>query len=161
MRFKRRQFVSERVLIISTILCRFLECPRLAELEGKAVFGDLATWPDGWTVQRRDSIRYLNLAGPQWAALDANLNPWGDTSDGLWEFAWDKAQGRGQALQMILATQAGKHDKSPLFEMERVSAFVIEPVDKTTFLTVDGEKVELERLSIEVHRKLVHFVHAC
>lgn len=63
-------------------------------------------------------------------------------------------------LQMILETQAGNHDKSPLFDMERVSAFVIEPVDTTTYLTVDGEKVELEKLSMEVHRKLVKFVCA-
>jgi hypothetical protein len=41
-----------------------------------------------------------------------------------------------------------------------VSAFVIEPVGNTTFLTVDGEKVELGRLSLEVHRKLVKLVHA-
>lgn len=61
---------------------------------------------------------------------------------------------------MILETQAGNHDKSPLFEMQRASAFVIEPVDNTTFLTVDGEKVAFERLSLEVHRKLVSLVHA-
>lgn len=141
-------------------MCSLLECPQLAAVEGSAVFDDAATWPAGWTIQQRDSIRYLNLSGPGWAALDAQLNPWANTSDGLWEFVWDKATSRRHGLKMILETQAGKHDKSPLFEMERVSAFVIEPVDNTTFLTVDGEQVELKKLSVEVHRKLLQVVHA-
>lgn len=137
-----------------------LQCPKLEAIDEKADFGDVATWPEGWTVQQRDSIRYMNLSGPGWATLDAHLNPWANTSDGLWEFVWDTATTRIQGLKMIVDTQAGKHDKSPVFEVERVSAFVIEPVGNTTFLTVDGEMVELERLSVEVHRKLVKFVHA-
>lgn len=88
-------------------MCRVLECPRLAEVEGKAVFDDLSSWPDGWTVQHRDSIHYLNFAGPGWAALDANLNPWADTSDGLWEFVWDKCQGRFQALKVCYNQENG------------------------------------------------------
>jgi hypothetical protein len=71
--------------------CRSLECPRLAEVQdGKADLSMPELWPSGWKVQTRDSIRYLNVAGPDWAALDARINPWGDISDGQWEFATDK-----------------------------------------------------------------------
>lgn len=47
-------------------------------------------WPNGWQVSDMDSIRYFNVAGPDWAALDARINPWGVVDDGLWELAIDK-----------------------------------------------------------------------
>jgi hypothetical protein len=71
-----------------------------------------------------------------------------------------RCQRRLQALTMILEIEAGKHEKSPLFEVERVSAFIIEPIDHTTYMTVDGEKVALERVAVEVHRKLLSVVVA-
>jgi hypothetical protein len=52
--------------------------------------GNPEGWPSSWTVQELDSIRYFNVAGPDWAALDARLNPWGVVDDGLWEFTMDK-----------------------------------------------------------------------
>jgi hypothetical protein len=76
-----------------------LACARVAKVD-KALFDDLTTWPEGWTVQQRDNIRFLNLAGPGWAALDAHLNPWADISDGVWELAWDKCEGRAQMLKV-------------------------------------------------------------
>lgn len=47
-------------------------------------------WPSGWHVSHMDAIRYFNIAGPDWAALDANINPWGVLDDGLWELAIDQ-----------------------------------------------------------------------
>lgn len=47
-------------------------------------------WPSGWHVLDMDSIRYFNIAGPDWAALDARINPWGKLDDGLWELSVDK-----------------------------------------------------------------------
>lgn len=61
---------------------------------------------------------------------------------------------------MILQTQAGEHEHSPLFECVRAGAYIIDPIDTETYMTVDGEKVNLEKLSIEVHRKLLMFVCA-
>lgn len=61
---------------------------------------------------------------------------------------------------MVLQTQSGKHEHSPMFLTIHAGAFIIEPVGSTTYLTVDGEKSSLEKLSVEVHRKLLTFVCA-
>lgn len=61
---------------------------------------------------------------------------------------------------MIQQAQSGKHEHSPMFSAVHAGAFIIEPIGNTTYMTVDGEKVNLEKLSIEVHRKLLNFVCA-
>jgi hypothetical protein len=53
-------------------------------------FDQPETWPEAWEVQELDDIRFFNLMGPQWAALDYHLNPWGKgLSDGRWEWTMD------------------------------------------------------------------------
>jgi diacylglycerol kinase family enzyme len=74
--------------------------------------------------------------------------------------AFCRCKSRSDGLKMILETQAGKHENSPLFDMVRVGAIIIEPYGNTTNLSVDGEKVLNERLTLEVHRRLLTFVCA-
>lgn len=58
--------------------------------EAGCTFEQPDQWPSGWHVSNMDSIHYFNIAGPGWAALDAQLNPWATLDDGLWELAIDK-----------------------------------------------------------------------
>ena len=60
----------------------------LAEVQQQSN-GDELTFPEGWT-QSDTSVRFFNLCGPAWAALDYKINPWASLDDGLWEFATDK-----------------------------------------------------------------------
>lgn len=71
--------------------CRILKCPMLDGIaEAGCSFDRPEGWPSGWHVSDMDTIRYFNIAGPDWAALDANINPWGVLDDGLWELAVDQ-----------------------------------------------------------------------
>lgn len=111
-------------------------------------------WPVGWEVKEQECVRYWNVQGPAWAALDAQLNPWADDdlADGRWELSTDKCSSRAQMLSMIVATQSGRHKDSPLFDVQRFAALAIEPCEKTTYLTVDGNEVAFEPTFVEVHQ---------
>lgn len=61
---------------------------------------------------------------------------------------------------MVLQTQSGKHKDSPIFSVVHAGAYIIEPIDNTTYMTVDGEKINVEKISIEIHRKLLRLVCA-
>lgn len=61
---------------------------------------------------------------------------------------------------MVLQTQSGEHKDSPMFSVVHAGAYIIEPIDSTTYMTVDGEKINVEKVSIEIHRKLLTFVCA-
>lgn len=47
-------------------------------------------YPEGWVDERQEAIRFFALQGPEWAALDFRLNPWGKLSDGAWDLITDK-----------------------------------------------------------------------
>ena len=62
---------------------------------------------------------------------------------------------------MILQTQSGAHETSPLFQTVKVGAFAILPDNsRATHLTVDGEEVAFEPLFLEVHQGLLTVVQA-
>ena len=46
-------------------------------------------YPEGWVDERQESIRFFALQGPEWAALDFKLNPWGKLGDGAWDLITD------------------------------------------------------------------------
>lgn len=62
--------------------------PILAEVQQQSDGGNF-TFPDGWT-QSDVAVRFFNLCGPPWIALDYKVNPWAAMDDGLWELATDK-----------------------------------------------------------------------
>jgi diacylglycerol kinase family enzyme len=118
-------------------------------------------FPSGWHVQQRSDIHFFNVAGPAWASLDYHLNPWGLLSDGLFELTTDRCKGRVEALKMVLQTQSGAHETSPLFETVKIGAFGIIPdSSKSTHVVVDGEEVAFEPLFLEVHAGLLTVVQA-
>lgn len=78
-------------LISQGVQCRTLKCPLLDDVsDSGCCFAKPQEWPSGWHVSELDDVRYFNIAGPDWAALDAHINPWGKVDDGLWELAMDK-----------------------------------------------------------------------
>jgi hypothetical protein len=135
--------------------CRWPATPVLDQVVGRdgVAFDAPDTWPNGWQVSQLDNIRFFNIMGPAWAALDAQLNPWADgLSDGRWEWTVDAWTSRWQALRMISSAMSGEHKTSPLFKTQQVAAFALQPQEKTTYLTVDGEEFPYEPLYMEVHK---------
>lgn len=68
--------------------CRWPPAPILEEVQQQSSGGDF-TFPEGWS-QSDTAVRFFNLCGPPWVALDYRINPWAALDDGLWELATDK-----------------------------------------------------------------------
>eukprot|EP00798_Chlamydomonas_sp_ICE-L_P017204 gene17204-23525_t len=120
--------------------------------------------PTAWSMIPDEELFFFALYNPQYMATNARLNPNGVLNSGFWDMMYvsklSGLSGRMKGVEMLLRADEGTHVELDYVKTDRVRAMVLQPLCEDTYMVLDGERVPITPLYLEVHPGLCNILVA-